>query len=163
MIRRPPRSTRTDTLFPYTTLFRSHFAVLVLTTEHYHEIAQAHGETAAAQYVSQLGERLKSVVGDDDALAHFGHDDFGIVLAQAHDEAAARHQASRVQLALDVPLTMGRRALPLRSSLCIPLYPAHGLAAATLLRSPGPADYAAENGTEPEQERAVQERDNRGG
>src|SRR3546814_12150628 len=26
MIRRPPRSTRTDTLFPYTTLFRSRFA-----------------------------------------------------------------------------------------------------------------------------------------
>src|SRR3546814_1151390 len=26
MIRRPPRSTRTDTLFPYTTLFRSLFA-----------------------------------------------------------------------------------------------------------------------------------------
>src|SRR3546814_6608004 len=25
MIRRPPRSTRTDTLFPYTTLFRSEF------------------------------------------------------------------------------------------------------------------------------------------
>src|SRR3546814_17466923 len=27
MIRRPPRSTRTDTLFPYTTLFRSYYAV----------------------------------------------------------------------------------------------------------------------------------------
>src|SRR3546814_9004512 len=27
MIRRPPRSTRTDTLFPYTTLFRSGLAV----------------------------------------------------------------------------------------------------------------------------------------
>src|SRR3546814_14062115 len=27
MIRRPPRSTRTDTLFPYTTLFRSHGAI----------------------------------------------------------------------------------------------------------------------------------------
>src|SRR3546814_7332720 len=26
MIRRPPRSTRTDTLFPYTTLFRSSFS-----------------------------------------------------------------------------------------------------------------------------------------
>src|SRR3546814_7965296 len=26
MLRRPPRSTRTDTLFPYTTLFRSHVA-----------------------------------------------------------------------------------------------------------------------------------------
>src|SRR3546814_3978665 len=29
MIRRPPRSTRTDTLFPYTTLFRSHETVIV--------------------------------------------------------------------------------------------------------------------------------------
>src|SRR3546814_6917218 len=28
MIRRPPRSTRTDTLFPYTTLFRSHRSLL---------------------------------------------------------------------------------------------------------------------------------------
>src|SRR3546814_11275235 len=32
MIRRPPRSTRTDTLFPYTTLFRS-----LLAQEHAHE------------------------------------------------------------------------------------------------------------------------------
>src|SRR3546814_15449010 len=29
MIRRPPRSTRTDTLFPYTTLFRSTFVYLL--------------------------------------------------------------------------------------------------------------------------------------
>src|SRR3546814_3179953 len=28
MIRRPPRSTRTDTLFPYTTLFRSRFVIV---------------------------------------------------------------------------------------------------------------------------------------
>src|SRR3546814_11297082 len=28
MIRRPPRSTRTDTLFPYTTLFRSHIVAV---------------------------------------------------------------------------------------------------------------------------------------
>src|SRR3546814_11384394 len=37
MIRRPPRSTRTDTLFPYTTLFRSAHAVQpvsVLQTEY---------------------------------------------------------------------------------------------------------------------------------
>src|SRR3546814_6076537 len=33
MIRRPPRSTRTDTLFPYTTLFRSHRAARQLSTD----------------------------------------------------------------------------------------------------------------------------------
>src|SRR3546814_17637404 len=33
MIRRPPRSTRTDTLFPYTTLFRSLLGLVTFTTE----------------------------------------------------------------------------------------------------------------------------------
>src|SRR3546814_3332137 len=33
MIRRPPRSTRTDTLFPYTTLFRSQIGTLTETLE----------------------------------------------------------------------------------------------------------------------------------
>src|SRR3546814_12611938 len=34
MIRRPPRSTRTDTLFPYTTLFRSGFGIAALVLRH---------------------------------------------------------------------------------------------------------------------------------
>src|SRR3546814_16121130 len=34
MIRRPPRSTRTDTLFPYTTLFRSPAALGVIGAVH---------------------------------------------------------------------------------------------------------------------------------
>src|SRR3546814_9662636 len=33
MIRRPPRSTRTDTLFPYTTLVRSHHVVVEILGE----------------------------------------------------------------------------------------------------------------------------------
>src|SRR3546814_7414414 len=35
MIRRPPRSTRTDTLFPYTTLFRSLFGLSSQRTTRY--------------------------------------------------------------------------------------------------------------------------------
>src|SRR3546814_2922152 len=35
MIRRPPRSTRTDTLFPYTTLFRSQELAGVVRYTHY--------------------------------------------------------------------------------------------------------------------------------
>src|SRR3546814_1029650 len=34
MIRRPPRSTRTDTLFPYTTLFRSRLTTGMATAYH---------------------------------------------------------------------------------------------------------------------------------
>src|SRR3546814_13900195 len=53
MIRRPPRSTRTDTLFPYTTLFRSHFAADRFA------IGLDHGERAGVE-ISQhleLGQR----------------------------------------------------------------------------------------------------------
>src|SRR3546814_20899193 len=37
MIRRPPRSTRTDTLFPYTTLFRSYGNLGVIVVDEAHE------------------------------------------------------------------------------------------------------------------------------
>src|SRR3546814_16395790 len=38
MIRRPPRSTRTDTLFPYTTRFRSKTCALAITIENVPEV-----------------------------------------------------------------------------------------------------------------------------
>src|SRR3546814_2747133 len=38
MIRRPPRSTRTDTLFPYTTLFRSELGYLFRSSESAHRM-----------------------------------------------------------------------------------------------------------------------------
>src|SRR3546814_943865 len=45
MIRRPPRSTRTDTLFPYTTLFRSP-ALLVAVADHAVELRVLPGGVA---------------------------------------------------------------------------------------------------------------------
>src|SRR3546814_3400554 len=48
MIRRPPRSTRTDTLFPYTTLFRSEDVVPQPRLEMALELGQVEIWTAAA-------------------------------------------------------------------------------------------------------------------
>src|SRR3546814_17182219 len=49
MIRRPPRSTRTDTLFPYTTLFRSHEGI-----GHLGGIRRvSHGVAAAQQHLDR--------------------------------------------------------------------------------------------------------------
>src|SRR3546814_11803834 len=49
MIRRPPRSTRTDTLFPYTTLFRSVRPVAP-------RVARVAGPTGGATHASGLAE-----------------------------------------------------------------------------------------------------------
>src|SRR3546814_4933216 len=42
MIRRPPRSTRTDTLFPYTTLFRSYFIEPTLAIDRHRDHRRRH-------------------------------------------------------------------------------------------------------------------------
>src|SRR3546814_1358401 len=44
MIRRPPRSTRTDTLFPYTTLFRSHRRIAVGRSERLVDVLDVVGD-----------------------------------------------------------------------------------------------------------------------
>src|SRR3546814_17667341 len=56
MIRRPPRSTRTDTLFPYTTLFRS-----AVETGSFSAAARLAGTTPSA--VSKSVERLERRLG----------------------------------------------------------------------------------------------------
>src|SRR3546814_16943312 len=53
MIRRPPRSTRTDTLFPYTTLFRS--------IEHRLRVAGAHGEIFTPAAIADVHRYTKGV------------------------------------------------------------------------------------------------------
>src|SRR3546814_7949324 len=64
MIRRPPRSTRTDTLFPYTTLFRSPFLL-----QHRAElIAEHREESGEIEFGMDIGVLHVETAGD--ALPH---------------------------------------------------------------------------------------------
>src|SRR3546814_12330293 len=62
MIRRPPRSTRTDTLFPYTTLFRSPVTRLISVVEQ--ASAQTRDDTAldALEKVHHEAQTLRSML-----------------------------------------------------------------------------------------------------
>src|SRR3546814_6556350 len=70
MIRRPPRSTRTDTLFPYTTLFRSGFDLveqrrerrrpgktLAIVVRQHREMTRAAGAVTAGAMLLRLASR----------------------------------------------------------------------------------------------------------
>src|SRR3546814_20779001 len=61
MIRRPPRSTRTDTLFPYTTLFRSPVEL---------EIANDHATSAGTLPSGLVGTATITVRGDDSTRSY---------------------------------------------------------------------------------------------
>src|SRR3546814_8556455 len=79
MLRRPPRSTRTDTLFPYTTLFRSarNLAVAVLPRQPDFEViglARGEAHVAAAEQHFPVGqfERLEDCFGGARLAFEFG-------------------------------------------------------------------------------------------
>src|SRR3546814_15358978 len=61
MIRRPPRSTRTDTLFPYTTLFRSRNGRVLLVSRAPESIDDVNARTAATAlrgFIRSLGKEV---------------------------------------------------------------------------------------------------------
>src|SRR3546814_14480702 len=65
MIRRPPRSTRTDTLFPYTTLFRS-FVGGVPGNGRFHDLAVRFvedGDLRPLAFAHLTAQRLRLLVG----------------------------------------------------------------------------------------------------
>src|SRR3546814_19193276 len=109
MIRRPPRSTRTDTLFPYTTLFRSVDAHAVLVG-----LVAQFADALELLFLDQLGDffdqssfvYLVGDLGDDDRLATVvGGFDFRLG-APAH--AAAGGAVGQVDAAAAVGDAAGR-------------------------------------------------------
>src|SRR3546814_12422917 len=55
MIRRPPRPTRTDTLFPYTTLFRSHRSIAAVHADAADLATRPEHDRAAVRHPCHVG------------------------------------------------------------------------------------------------------------
>src|SRR3546814_12604774 len=79
MIRRPPRSTRTDTLFPYTTLFRS-------------AVEQRVGEALVDGFGGVLDpvDEIVGRAGDDEGFGGVVEDGVAIGAGLAHQQRAQR-------------------------------------------------------------------------
>src|SRR3546814_13540980 len=96
MIRRPPRSTRTDTLFPYTTLFRS---------EH-RDVEAGLQRQAAVHAAADTGVFSLRVLAHDDPV------DLAAEL-RAQRPAHARHEARRPHIGVLIEaLADGQPQLP---------------------------------------------------
>src|SRR3546814_13025586 len=105
IIRRPPRSTRTDTLFPYTTLFRSiterHAAgkalaiKLLAARDLYLRLDRQRVDDADPDAVKATGGRISLAVELAARLEH-GHDDFQRRLAGEFGVRVDRHTAAVV-------------------------------------------------------------------
>src|SRR3546814_16499970 len=127
MIRRPPRSTRTDTLFPYTTLFRSvgveqaqrfrrpldEVAAVVLEGLHAPEVDVPEVEGRPAR-LHPLRQRLAGAAGrlDADRVEAGGDVEVGQLRRLAQQVAVVGREALRpVEEGVDAGATQPRQAL----------------------------------------------------
>src|SRR3546814_16366263 len=86
MIRRPPRSTRTDTLFPYTTLFRSPLATAGSSR------SPRNGEIENRLIFVSIPAHARLHV-DQQVIAHRPFDIIAVEIGIARDEQLRRQQA----------------------------------------------------------------------
>src|SRR3546814_1127261 len=111
MIRRTPRSTRTDTLFPYTTLFRSIEPPALLARlgiERYDDISlRAEIERAIHHQRSRLERALHARLTDAGAI---GPGEFEIADIRRGDLAERREALHRIGVAPGGPRRAGRIA-----------------------------------------------------
>src|SRR3546814_9376778 len=106
MIRRPPRSTRTDTLFPYTTLFRSPRAGTRIA-----ELERRARDRAAAQIASEHVERRPPLERRNAAVAPAAADG-DLVAVDDAQETGAIGQIGRATVSTQVTnAQLGRRLL----------------------------------------------------
>src|SRR3546814_13628791 len=99
MIRLPPRSTRTDTLFPYTTLFRSGFSVVALSGE----LSQSERNHALQ---ALRDRRARVCVATDVAARGIDLPDLGLVI-----HADLPHDAETLQQRSGRPGRAGRKGI----------------------------------------------------
>src|SRR3546814_14563546 len=115
MIRRPPRSTRTDTLFPYATLFRSHARV-----GDGGELGLQAALPFDARNIAMLLERQEGVPAADIDVVKGGVDDRAIVEDRAdlpRDGLALLERRTRRQLIFDLAvIAVDRKSTRLNSS-----------------------------------------------
>src|SRR3546814_16545114 len=86
MIRRPPRSTRTDTLFPYTTLFRS-------------EVFDGMSEAEQVAMVTDMLADYENIEANFNRLFRaYLKDDIAVIMAEANDIAGVTDPAAAERL-----------------------------------------------------------------
>lgn len=121
------------------------FAVLFLDLNRFKTINESLGHSTGDNLLKKVGERLKKLIGEDDMLARFGGDEFGIVLSQVRTTEEAVSFAQLINYKLSSPFAIGGRQVFITTSIGIALGNPTYHAAEEVLRDADIAMYYAKD------------------
>ena len=122
-------------------------AVLFLDLDHFKNINDTLGHRVGDLMLVEIAAILRRCVRAEDEVARIGGDEFMVVIGHARPKAIAHETAQRILAALGTPIRVENQRLSVAASIGIAVYPDHGRAPESLVRSADLAMYRAkENG-----------------
>ncbi len=119
-----------------------HVAVAFLDADNFKDVNDTLGHAAGDEFLVGFANRLRAQTRPGDMLGRLGGDEFVIVL-QARDAVEASLAAARITAALAMPLTIGKRQVPMSASMGLSLYPDNAKDIDTLIKQADAAMYKA--------------------
>ena len=121
------------------------FAVLFLDLNRFKTINESLGHSTGDNLLQNVGERLKKLIGEEDMLARFGGDEFGIILSHVNTTEEAVSFAQLIDYKLSSPFAIGGRQVFVTTSIGIALGNASYQEAEDVLRDADIAMYYAKD------------------
>jgi diguanylate cyclase (GGDEF)-like protein len=123
-------------------------AILLLDIDRFKTINDTLGHTYGDLLLKAVAERLKTCIReqDKDTLAHWGGDEFLILLSQTEGVKDIAKVAQKILAALKPTFQIGNQELHITASLGIAIYPHDGLDAEALIKNADIALYRAKEG-----------------
>ena len=124
---------------------KTSMALLFIDLDHFKEINDSLGHEMGDKVLTEVTQKLKETIRDEDTLARLGGDEFTIILegiAEGHDASVLAQKLLKV---LSKPLNIEGHELYVSSSIGISLYPDDGTSAQNLLKYADSAMYKAKD------------------
>lgn len=121
---------------------KSTFALMFLDLDHFKDINDTLGHEVGDILLIELGQRIRSVLREEDTVARLGGDEFVLVLPQA-DANGAQLIAEKIISTVQENFRIQQHKLNVTASIGVAMYPNDGIDKETLFKNADTAMYRA--------------------
>lgn len=113
---------------------KDHCALLVIDLNRFNSVNDSLGHEVGDALLRQVGQRMRSVLRQEDILARIGADEFVVALSSIEKREHSGLVAKKLLACLESPFVIGSHAVHIGASIGISIYPEDGLNAGALQR-----------------------------